>query len=136
MPQRVTSTPSRSAGVRSTAWPIAATTVLHSIAYSEPAIGTGRRRPEASGSPSSMRWQVSSSTPAQQVPGRGQSGRPGANDADGFAARLGARRHERLRGGLIAIGGVAVERGDRQVLVVIAAPATVLAQPRARRRVS
>ena len=41
-------------------WPMAAITVEHSMAKSEPATATGRRRPEASGSPSVMRWQVSS----------------------------------------------------------------------------
>ena len=37
-------------------WPIAITIVSIGISYSDPSIGTGRRRPEASGSPSSMRW--------------------------------------------------------------------------------
>jgi hypothetical protein len=41
-------------------WPMAAITVEHSMTKSEPATATGRRRPEASGSPSVMRWQVSS----------------------------------------------------------------------------
>ena len=36
-------------------WPMAAMTWSHSTTNSEPSIGTGRRRPEASGSPSSMR---------------------------------------------------------------------------------
>ena len=36
-------------------WPMAAITWSHSTTNSEPSMGTGRRRPEASGSPSSMR---------------------------------------------------------------------------------
>jgi len=36
-------------------WPMAQTTRSTSVVNSEPGTGTGRRRPEASGSPSSMR---------------------------------------------------------------------------------
>ena len=36
-------------------WPMAAMTWSHSTTNSEPSTGTGRRRPESSGSPSSMR---------------------------------------------------------------------------------
>ncbi len=36
-------------------WPMAVITWSHSTTNSEPSTGTGRRRPEASGSPSSMR---------------------------------------------------------------------------------
>ena len=42
--------------VRSTSWPIASTMVSAGVKYSEPAMGSGRRRPLASGSPSRMRW--------------------------------------------------------------------------------
>jgi len=36
--------------------PIAGMTVSHSMTKFEPSIGTGRRRPDASGSPSAIRW--------------------------------------------------------------------------------
>ena len=37
-------------------WPIAGITVSQSIVKFEPSTGTGRRRPDASGSPSAIRW--------------------------------------------------------------------------------
>ena len=47
--------------------PIATTTMSQSITNSEPSIGTGRRRPESSGSPSSIRWQRRPRDPALLV---------------------------------------------------------------------
>ena len=43
-------------------WPTAEITVSTSTSYSEPSTGTGRRRPEASGSPSSILSRVSDFT--------------------------------------------------------------------------
>ncbi len=62
VPRRLTSSPARiSSGSESThdssgPWPMAPSTVSHSTMNSVPGIGSGRRRPWASGSPSFMRW--------------------------------------------------------------------------------
>ena len=47
--------------------PIATTTISHGISNSEPGIGSGRARPDASGSPSSIRTQRERANPAGLV---------------------------------------------------------------------
>ncbi len=62
LPRRSTSSPARissgSVSIHDSSgpWPMAPRTVSHSTMNSVPGIGSGRRRPCASGSPSFMRW--------------------------------------------------------------------------------